>query len=65
MTEVQSSNFPQKLFSLMENEPGDVVAWSERGLSFRVVNPDKFAEEVVPKYFRRKFTVIFFLSPHI
>lgn len=52
MTEVQSSNFPQKLFSLMENEPGDVVAWSERGLSFRVVNPDKFAEEVVPKYFR-------------
>ncbi|CAE7794609.1 HSF2 [Symbiodinium microadriaticum] len=56
MTEIagitQNSNFPQKLFALMEMEPADVVCWTERGLSFRVVDPEKFAEEVVPKYFR-------------
>jgi hypothetical protein len=50
----QNSNFPQKLFALMESEHSDVVCWTDRGLSFRVVNPEKFAEDVVPKYFRRK-----------
>jgi hypothetical protein len=38
----------------MENESSSIVAWSEHGTSFRVVNPERFAEEVVPKYFRRK-----------
>ena len=56
MTEItQNSNFPQKLYALMELEPSDIVCWTERGLSFRVVDPEKFAEEVVPKYFRRTY----------
>jgi hypothetical protein len=54
MADAQNSSFPQKLFSLMENESSSIVAWSEHGTSFRVVNPERFAEEVVPKYFRRK-----------
>jgi hypothetical protein len=59
MTDLPNANFPQKLFTLMENEPSDVVCWSERGLSFRVVDQDKFSEEIVPKYFRRKFCDLF------
>lgn len=54
MSDIPNANFPQKLFSLMENEQSDIVCWSERGLAFRVVDQEKFAEEIVPKYFRRK-----------
>lgn len=52
MSDIPNANFPQKLFSLMENEQSDIVCWSERGLAFRVVDQEKFAEEIVPKYFR-------------
>jgi len=48
----QNSTFPQKLFSLMENEPASIVCWNKNGLSFRVVDTDKFSEEIIPKYFR-------------
>jgi hypothetical protein len=65
MTDLPNANFPQKLFTLMENEPSDVVCWSERGLSFRVVDQDKFSEEIVPKYFRRKFLIYFLFSPEL
>jgi hypothetical protein len=51
-----SSTFPQKLFamSLQEFDEGEVIHWLPHGLAFKVVDSDKFAEEVIPKYFKRK-----------
>lgn len=46
--------FPQKLFALMEFELGDVVDWMPHGFSFRIIDVDKFADEIVPRYFKRK-----------
>lgn len=54
---VPSSTFPQKLFamSIQEFDQGDVIHWLPHGLAFKVVDSDKFSEEVIPKYFKRKF----------
>ena len=54
---VPSSTFPQKLFamSVQEFDQGDVIHWLPHGLAFKVVDSDKFSEEVIPKYFKRKF----------
>jgi HSF-type DNA-binding len=53
-----SSTFPQKLFamSLQEFDEGEVIHWLPHGLAFKVVDSDKFAEEVIPKYFKRKLS---------
>eukprot|EP00602_Paraphysomonas_sp_CaronLab_P005441 CAMPEP_0185022768 /NCGR_PEP_ID=MMETSP1103-20130426/5463_1 /TAXON_ID=36769 /ORGANISM="Paraphysomonas bandaiensis, Strain Caron Lab Isolate" /LENGTH=316 /DNA_ID=CAMNT_0027554991 /DNA_START=83 /DNA_END=1033 /DNA_ORIENTATION=+ len=47
-----NATFPQKLFILMENEPTSIVTWNANGISFRVVDTEKFSEEIIPKYFR-------------
>jgi hypothetical protein len=54
-----SSTFPQKLFamSLQEFDEGEVIHWLPHGLAFKVVDSDKFAEEVIPKYFKRKLNL--------
>lgn len=51
-TNSQNISFPQKLFNLIESEDPNIIGWCERGLSFRVIDIDRFAEEIVPKYFR-------------
>ena len=49
-----NTTFPQKLFALMESENSDVVSWLHHGLAFKVYDADRFADEIIPKYFRRK-----------
>jgi hypothetical protein len=49
-----SLTFPQKLFALMENESNDVVQWLSHGFSFRILDFDRFYEEIVPRYFKRE-----------
>lgn len=49
-----SATFPQKLYALMEYEEGDVVHWAPHGFAFVVTDQDKFLEEIVPRYFKRK-----------
>jgi hypothetical protein len=49
-----TATFPQKLFAMMEIEDGDVVHWAPHGFAFVVTNQDKFLNEIVPKYFKRK-----------
>lgn len=52
-------NFPQKLYDLMENEHGgSVVQWLSHGYSFRILDAEIFANEIIPKYFKRKFKLI-------
>lgn len=54
-----SSTFPQKLFamSLQEFDLGEVIHWLPHGLAFKVVDSDKFSEEVIPKYFKRESSI--------
>ena len=54
---LNSSNFPQRLFVLMENNQSDMISWCEHGLSFRINDSDKFSCTILPKYFKHaKFT---------
>ena len=59
-----SSTFPQKLFAMSQQEfdEGEVINWLPHGLAFKVVDSDKFSEEVIPKYFKRKHNIIWQVS---
>lgn len=48
-------SFPQKLFALLEQEgdEAELIQWVNHGYCFRILNPDIFANEIVPKYFKR------------
>lgn len=46
-------SFPQKLFALLEQDNSGVVIWAPHGYCFKIVDADKFAKEIVPKYFKR------------
>lgn len=45
-------NFPLKLHTLLDWEDPDVVCWTPSGAGFRVINIDRFRDEVIPKYWR-------------
>mmetsp|Transcript_5527 Transcript_5527/g.9908 ORF Transcript_5527/g.9908 Transcript_5527/m.9908 type:complete len:345 (-) Transcript_5527:56-1090(-) len=44
--------FPRKLLDIINSEHESVIAWSESGDQFFIYDPDRFAKEVLPKYFR-------------
>lgn len=48
-------SFPVKLFALLEQEGEEVelIQWASHGYCFRITQPDRFAEEIVPKYFKQ------------
>lgn len=52
-------SFPQKLFALLEYESDGMIQWAPNGLCFRLTDQDRFASEVVPKYFKRKNMTVF------
>lgn len=56
------SSFPQKLFalSLREFDQGECVEWCAMGSAFRVKDTEVFAEDILPKYFKRMYTVLSF-----
>jgi hypothetical protein len=47
-----TASFPKKLFDLVTTGDSDVVRWEEHGKAFRITSPERFAEEVLPLYFR-------------
>jgi hypothetical protein len=51
-----NATFPQKLFimSLRDFDKGDVLLWLPHGLAFKIVDSDRFSEEIIPRYFKRK-----------
>ena len=47
-------SFPYKLYHLLQNETNDSIQWYTNGLGFHVSNSNKFTNELVNKYFKRK-----------
>jgi hypothetical protein len=47
-----TASFPKKLFNLVSTGDNDIVRWEEHGKAFRITEPERFAEEVLPLYFR-------------
>jgi hypothetical protein len=39
---------------MLSESPTDIVGWSHDGLSFAVINAEKFAEQIIPRYFKHK-----------
>jgi hypothetical protein len=55
-------SFPHKLYILLEMDSSDLIKWQSHGLCFKIEDPEKFADEIVPKYFKRKIHYPFFAS---
>ena len=55
-------SFPHKLFILLESgDYHELIHWVEHGMCFRIEDAEKFADIVIPKYFKRKsYSVILF-----
>lgn len=49
-----SLSFPLKLYTLLDNEDGDVVKWVPHGFAFIITNQEKLVYDILPKYFKRK-----------
>ena len=49
------ASFPCKLFalSLREFDLGECVEWCAQGSAFRIKDTEVFAEDVLPRYFKR------------
>jgi hypothetical protein len=53
-------NFPESLFAILSNEAlTDTIAWMPHGRSFTILNQDRFASSVLPKYYRHANTSSF------
>lgn len=44
--------FLRKTFVMLGESPTEIVSWTSDGLSFVVNNADKFAEHIIPRYFK-------------
>ena len=48
-------NFPKKLYQLLDDAHAenneDIVRWMPDGVSFKVVNRNRFVTEIMPRYF--------------
>ena len=54
-----TATFPQKLYALMGIEEGPIIKWVHHGYAFVIIDQAKFLDEIVPKYFKRKFKTVF------
>lgn len=48
-----STSFPQKLYALLDMDRVGLIQWAPHGRCFRINNIDRFAIEVIPKYFKQ------------
>lgn len=53
--------FPAKMYQIIEVEDSSVVQWELSGRLFRILDFERFQHEIIPKYFRRKAAIHFFL----
>jgi hypothetical protein len=49
-----SLNVPGKVYQILENESRDIILWVSNGMAFKIVDPERFERELMPKYFKRK-----------
>lgn len=47
-----NASFPKKLYDLVFNGDRRIVRWEEHGRAFRIVDSEKFSNEILPMYFR-------------
>jgi len=51
----ERDNFPSKLFAMLQlagtSSSGGAVSWLPHGYAFRILDEDRFVEEVVPMFF--------------
>lgn len=47
--------FPAKLYNLLETADKSIIDWLSTGLAFKVHDMSRFTNEVLPKYFNRKY----------
>ena len=43
--------FLRKTYQMLESSPKAIAAWSVKGDSFLIKDPDRFAQTVIPQYF--------------
>eukprot|EP01038_Epipyxis_sp_PR26KG_P005312 gene5312-7376_t len=47
-------NFPTKLYQLLDCEQHTgIIEWVHHGYSFRIIEPERFSVEIVPRYFKQ------------
>ena len=47
--------FPTKLHTILSNpQYRNIISWLQHGRSWKVLDPKRFQEEIVPKYFRHR-----------
>ncbi len=52
---VMKHSFLNKLYSILSNKDiASVIAWSEEGDMFQIINSSRFQNEIIPKYFKHK-----------
>lgn len=44
--------FTTKLFAILEHEDPEIIRWIRDGAAFKVFDNQRFASEVLPRYFR-------------
>lgn len=44
--------FPVRLFTMLENEDAAIIDWTSDGRAFKVIDLNRFREEILPKYYR-------------
>lgn len=47
-------HFPAKIYQILESESPDIIRWQANGTAFRIVDHERFEQDILPKYFRRK-----------
>ena len=47
-----SNPFPKKLYDMLSTGKDDIITWLPSGDSFRVRDPERFIQNVLPVYFR-------------
>lgn len=50
-----ADTFPVKLFNLLKSENKEIIEWLDHGESFRIIDIEFFANNIIPKYFKRKY----------
>jgi hypothetical protein len=58
------TSFPWKLYHIIDAESDEIIEWLSHGKSFRVNDPTRFANEIVPYYFKRESELFYSHRPY-
>ena len=47
-----TTSFLEKLYTILEEEPSDIISWNSVGDSFCVYSPQQFSQQIMNKYFK-------------